>query len=61
MNFQTYYKQHFESKNEASRFLEISRPTVYTLLRGKPVGKKIAKRIEEKTGRRLRAAALMQL
>lgn len=61
MTFETYYKRHFDSKNEAARILMISRPTVYALLRGEPVGKKIAKRIEDKTGKKLRAAALMQL
>ena len=61
MTFTAYYKKYFKSKNEAARVLGISRPLVYKLLRGGTVEREVAKRIEERTGRELKAAELMQL
>ena len=61
MDFKTYYQKHFKSKNEASKVLGISRPYVYHLLYGKTVGLKMAVRLEEKTGRKLKAINLMGL
>jgi len=61
MDFKTYYKKNFKSKNEAAKVLQISRPYVYKLLAGERVGLSTALRIEKITKRKLRAIKLMGL
>jgi hypothetical protein len=59
MEFINYYQKHFNSKTEARIFFDISRPLVYKLLRGQPVGLIVARKVQERSGGKLRALKMM--
>jgi len=61
MKFTDYYQKTFRSKTEAKKALGISRPMIYTLLRGEPVGRMIAIRVQKATQGAVRAVDLMGL
>lgn len=61
MEFKKYYQEHFKSKNQAAKMLGVSRPTIYKMLKGEPIGIKRAKQIENLTNKKIMAIELIGL